>query len=109
DDLRIYDMVTRRFLAVFHPDAVFENTRVETTVAVKADGGENSGYMFRTRGKVMLVAGWRGVYDEVADAAQGAADGPGKADEDEAPPEQRLPRLEQDEQVQIAVVKSARK
>ena len=33
DDLRIYDLVVRRFLAVFHPEAVFENTRVETTVA----------------------------------------------------------------------------
>ena len=33
DDRRIYDLVVRRFLAVFHPDAVFENTRVETTVA----------------------------------------------------------------------------
>ena len=47
DDRRIYDMVTRRFLAVFHPDAVFENTRLETTVArarlphprARADGG----------------------------------------------------------------------
>src|SRR5580698_8186042 len=33
DDKRIYDLVVRRFLAVFHPDAVFENTRVETAVA----------------------------------------------------------------------------
>ena len=33
DDRRIYDLVVRRFLAVFHPEAVFENTRVETTVA----------------------------------------------------------------------------
>src|SRR3954453_23797210 len=33
DDRRVYDMVARRFLAVFHPEAVFENTRVETTVA----------------------------------------------------------------------------
>ena len=32
DDRRVYDMVVRRFLAVFHPEAVFENTRVETTV-----------------------------------------------------------------------------
>src|SRR5215207_5897382 len=32
DDRRVYDMVTRRFLAVFHPDAVFENTRLETVV-----------------------------------------------------------------------------
>ena len=33
DDRKIYDMVVRQFLAVFHPEAVFENTRVETTVA----------------------------------------------------------------------------
>ena len=33
DDRRIYDMVARRFLATFHPEAVFENTRLETTVA----------------------------------------------------------------------------
>ncbi len=48
DDRRIYDLVVRRFLAVFHPEAVFENTRIETTVAE---------HIFRTRGKVMLVPG----------------------------------------------------
>ena len=55
DDRRIYDMVARRFLAVFHPDAVFENTRLETTVAE---------HIFRTRGRVLMEAGWRGVYGE---------------------------------------------
>ena len=39
DDRRIYDMAVRRFLAVFHPEAVFENTRVETTVK-PADAAE---------------------------------------------------------------------
>src|SRR3984885_10697429 len=43
DDKRIYDLVVRRFLAVFHPDALLEATRVETTVA---------GHIFRTRGRV---------------------------------------------------------
>ena len=57
-------MVARRFLAVFHPEAVFENTRVETTVL--ADGDGDTGYVFRTRGKLLLVPGWRGVYDEIA-------------------------------------------
>ena len=57
DDRRIYDLVARRFLAVFHPEAVFENTRVETTVAE---------HIFRTRGRVLLVPGWRGVYGEAA-------------------------------------------
>ncbi len=53
----IYDLVARRFLAVFHPDAEFENTRIETTVA---------DHVFRTRGKVLIVPGWRGVYGELA-------------------------------------------
>ena len=58
DDRKIYDLVARRFLAVFHPEAVFENTRVETTVAT---------HVFRTRGKLLLVPGWRGAYGETAD------------------------------------------
>jgi len=64
DDRRVYDLVARRFLAVFHPEAVIENTRVETTVA---------GRVFRTRGKRILVPGWRGVYGETADVERGAS------------------------------------
>jgi DNA topoisomerase-3 len=94
DDRRIYDLVVRRFLAVFHPDAVFENTRVETTVA---------SYVFRTRGKLMLVPGWRGVYGEEADA-----DGADRTDEDEGR-EQRLPKLEHGEQVNVQEVGSEAK
>src|SRR5579872_2721025 len=60
DDARVYDLVVRRFLAAFHPDAILENTRVETTVAE---------HVFRTRGKVLLVPGWRGVYTADADEA----------------------------------------
>jgi DNA topoisomerase-3 len=58
DDLKIYDMVVRRFLAAFHPPAEWENTRVETTVAA---------HIFRTRGKVLIVPGWRGVYGELTE------------------------------------------
>src|SRR5215218_3398658 len=32
DELKVYDLVAKRFLAIFHPEAVFERTRVETTV-----------------------------------------------------------------------------
>jgi DNA topoisomerase-3 len=86
DDRRIYDMVARRFLAVFHPDAEFENTRVETTVQT---------HVFRTRGKVLLVPGWRGVYGELPEG-----DG---ADDDEGR-DQQLPRLERNETVQTREV-----
>jgi len=106
DDKRIYDMVARRFLAVFHPEAVFENTRVETTVPA-AEGERDGGYVFRTRGKLLLVPGWRGVYDEVSAAGAGKASGK-EGDEDEDA-DQQLPRLEQDEQVQTREIASARK
>jgi DNA topoisomerase III len=99
DDRRIYDLAVRRFLAVFHPEAVFENTRVETTV--EADGER---YLFRTRGKLLLVPGWRGVYDEVAADARGAVDA-----EDEESDDQQLPRLEADEQVRTVEIESTRK
>src|SRR3712207_3117446 len=88
DDRRVYDLVARRFLAVFHPDAVFENTRVETTVAE---------HVFRTRGKVLLVPGWRGVYGEDADAER---------TEDDEGREQQLPKLERGEAVDTREVAS---
>jgi DNA topoisomerase-3 len=92
DDRRIYDMVTRRFLAVFHPDAEFENTRVETTVRE---------HVFRTRGKILLVPGWRGVYGELPE-------GDGAGDDDEGR-DQQLPRLERNETVQTRDVQSLEK
>ncbi len=92
DDLKIYDLVVRRFLAVFHPEAVIENTRVETTVAER---------VFRTRGKRILVPGWRGVYGETADVEE-------RPDDDEGS-EQRLPKLEQGERSAVAEISSAEK
>jgi DNA topoisomerase-3 len=106
DDKRIYDMAARRFLAVFHPEAVFENTKVETTVPAGPEE-KDGGYVFRTRGKLLLVPGWRGVYGEAgADSAKPEKEGRG--DEDEGA-NQQLPRLERDEQVQTREIKSARK
>ena len=107
DDRRIYDMAVRRFLAVFHPEAVFENTRVETTVAA-ADASEQAGsYVFRTRGKLLIVPGWRGVYDEISAEAKAAEAEARGDDEEEA--EQQLPRLLADEHVLTRKVISMRK
>src|SRR5580704_14989046 len=105
DDRRVYDMAVRRFLAVFHPEAVFENTRVETTVTT-AEEQSGAGHVFRTRGKLLLVPGWRGVYDEVAADAKGA-DTKADSEEDEET-DQQLPRLLQDEQVQTRKIESLR-
>jgi DNA topoisomerase-3 len=93
DDRRVYDMVTRRFLAVFHPDAVFENTRLETTVLE---------YIFRTSGRVLMEAGWRGVYDEAGlDEA--------KASDDDENDNQTLPKLEKGENVSVREIASEEK
>jgi DNA topoisomerase-3 len=83
DDRRVYDLVARRFLAVFHPEAVFENTRVETTVSER---------VFRTRGKLLIEAGWRAVYGEDPDSTE-------RGDEDEGA-EQQLPKLEKGERAE---------
>ena len=96
DDRRIYDLVARRFLAVFHPEAVFENTRVETTV---------EGHVFRTSGRILVVPGWRGVYGEQAEAGGDAR----TDDEDDSGGTQQLPRLEADERVETRSVESLEK
>jgi DNA topoisomerase-3 len=92
DELKIYDLVTKRFLSVFHPDATFERTRVETTVAE---------HVFRTSGRVLTFAGWRSVYGEEVDATPGADDDSGG--------NQSLPKLEQGEDVETREVESLRK
>src|SRR5215210_3932523 len=93
DDRRVYDMVVRRFLAVFHPEAVFENTRLDTTVAE---------HVFRTSGRVLVVPGWRGVYGE------GFEESRADADSDEAA-DQQLPKLERGEAVATRDVAAAEK
>src|SRR5205823_11285977 len=59
DERRIFDLIARRFLAVFHPPARYARTTVVTEVEDER---------FRTRGKVTLEAGWRSVYGLQADA-----------------------------------------
>ena len=119
DDRKVYDLVVRRFLAAFHPEAVLENTRVETTVGTAGsrtallqpdvEGGRTpsglpqsgGGHVFRTRGKRILVPGWRAVYGETADVEDRQDD-----DEDR---EQQLPRLERGERSAVTAVASEAK
>ena len=91
DELKVYDLVAKRFLAVFHPEAVYERTRVETTVVE---------HIFRTSGRRLVEPGWKGVYGEEADQPRGDDDSGG---------DQLLPKLEQGETVQTLSVESLRK
>ena len=76
---------------MFHPEAVFERTRVETTVNEQ---------VFRTSGRRLVEAGWRAVYGELAEQDRGDDDSGG---------DQLLPRLEQGEGVQTRDVEWMRK
>ncbi|WP_428718034.1 DNA topoisomerase III [Undibacterium curvum] len=54
---KLYDLVTRRFMAVFFPAAEFQVTTRITEV---------SGHQFKTEGKVMTQAGWLAIYGKEA-------------------------------------------
>jgi DNA topoisomerase III len=56
---KLYDLVTRRFMAVFFPAAEFQVTTRYTEV---------SGHQFKTEGKVMTNAGWLAIYGKEAAA-----------------------------------------
>jgi DNA topoisomerase III len=103
DERKVYDLVARRFLAAFHPEAVFERTRVETTVEE---------HVFRASGRVVLQPGWRAVYDGAAEHDESQpAPAPGNrgvAGGDEGG-DQRLPKLEQGEDAETRSVESLRK
>jgi DNA topoisomerase III len=91
DELKVYDLVAKRFLAVFHPEAVYERTRVETTVEE---------HIFRTSGRRLVEPGWKAVYGEEAEQPRGDDDSGG---------DQLLPKLDQGESVQTLSVESLRK
>jgi DNA topoisomerase-3 len=58
---KIYDLVVRRFLAVFHPAAEYLVTTRITEV---------QGHHFRTEGKVLVEPGWLAVYGREAQAEE---------------------------------------
>jgi DNA topoisomerase III len=60
-EAKLYDMVVKRFLAVFFPAAEFLVTTRISTVKATVDGQERE-HKFQTNGKVMVKPGWLAVY-----------------------------------------------
>lgn len=58
---RIFDLVSRRFVAVFFPSAQFEVTTRTTRVQSEA---------FRTEGKIIVEPGWLAVYGKQAESEE---------------------------------------
>ena len=68
----VYDLVARRFIAVFYPDCKFSTTTVE---------GQAGDVKFKTTGKEILEPGYRVVFDKTKSAEQNT-DGEGEKKED---------------------------
>lgn len=64
---KLYDLVVRRFMAVFFPSAEYTvTTRISTVVP----------HSFKTEGKVLVKPGWLAIYGkEAADEVEGGKDG----------------------------------
>ena len=58
---KVYVLIVRRFIAVFHPDC---KTRTTTVL------GEADGIPFRTSGKEIIEPGWRVVFDKGASSTE---------------------------------------
>lgn len=67
---KLYDLVTRRFMAVFFPAAEFQVTTRYTEV---------SGHTFKTEGKVMTNPGWLAIYGKEADGDDKEKEGNNKS------------------------------
>jgi len=68
---KVYDLVVRRFMAVFFPSAQYQVTTRISTVQLPA-----AAHAFKTEGKVLVNPGWLAIYgkeaaNEVEDAKEG--------------------------------------
>ena len=52
EEKRLFDLVARRFLAAFHPDAIFATQLVEITIDED---------LFRAKGRALVEPGWRAI------------------------------------------------
>lgn len=85
DQKRVYDMVARRFIAVFYPDCKFSTTTVL---------GEVEKVEFKATGKQILDEGWRVVFGGKSDSSDNSEN---SEKQDDADKEQTLPAFEQGE------------
>lgn len=96
-EAKIYDLIARRFLSQFYPEARWAIAEAITIV---------EGEPFRSRGKQLLQPGWRaveGIPGSKSETGRGKAKGEAEAD---GPP---LPNIKAGERVAVADVKAEQK
>ncbi|MGN5650486.1 DNA topoisomerase 3 [Bacillus sp. Brlt_9] len=77
--LQLHDLIVRRFLSVFYPEAIYEKTEIVTEV---------QGETFKTNGRILKDAGWEVVYGKDVN----------ETDEESDNDEKTLPPIEKGEE-----------
>jgi len=93
DDERVFDLVVRRFLAAFHPNAVWEQVERVTVV---------EGHHFLARARTLREPGWRAVMGQRADEGEGEERGlpplvPGETSPENVPVATQEAMVEEDQ------------
>ena len=78
----VYDLIARRFIAVFYPDCKFSTTTVM---------GETAGIEFKVSGKQILEQGWRAVYLQDKKDGNASSGNANDGDDDKETAERTLP------------------
>ena len=98
NEKKVFDLITRRFIAIFYPDCKFSTTTVtgkveteETTPEGKTKKGKVE---FKASGKQILEQGWRDVFNWGRANKEVATDDEGNKKEDE---EKTLPNFQKGE------------
>ena len=76
---QVYDLVARRFISVFFPDCVYDQTQVK---------GKAGKIEFKASGKRIAEPGWKSVYDWNNGKDNNSNSNPSQSDSDEDPKEQ---------------------
>lgn len=93
----VYDLIARRFIAVFYDDCKFETTTVMAEVKPTAE--DASPILFRTSGKVITDEGWKVVFKKETQSQVENADGEnGEAATDNNGDEKLLPTFNKGEE-----------
>jgi DNA topoisomerase-1 len=94
DQLKLYDLVWKRFMASQMAPAVFDTTTVDYELKTTQPGASAASYLFRSTGSVVKFQGFLALYKEARE------EGEARALEDE----ETLPAMEQGEQVPVQAI-----
>lgn len=83
NEKKVFDLIARRFIAVFYPDCKFSTTTVLGKVETDEENGKKGKLEFKATGKQILEQGWRDVFAWGHAAKEATNDEDGKKEDEE--------------------------